>query len=69
MLLPIVDRRPHLWMGSFRSQGEGLEFEGKAGAVRVHSQGTQTPLPCRGKLSFGGKTVESVCMTGRMENR
>jgi hypothetical protein len=58
-----------LALESFRLQGEGLDFEGKAGAVQARAKGTRVSLPCRGSLSFGGKTVQSAGGNGRTESR
>jgi len=50
---------------SFRFQGEGIDFEGKAGAVQIRPQGVRLSLPCRGKLACRGKTVENPGGSGR----
>jgi hypothetical protein len=47
-----------LALESFRFQGEGIDFDGKAGAVQTRPQGARVSLPCRGKLSGQGKSVE-----------
>jgi hypothetical protein len=47
-----------LGLESFRFQGEGVEFDGKAGAVQIRPRGTRVALPCRGKLSHQGKQLE-----------
>ncbi len=41
----------------FLFRGEGIEFEGKAGAVQIRPKHVQLSLPCQGTLSFRGQTV------------
>jgi len=54
-----------LALESFRFQGEGIDFEGKAGAVQVRPAGVRVSLPCRGRLSCRGKSVEHRGPAGR----
>jgi hypothetical protein len=57
----------YVWLAleSFRFQGEGLDFDGKTGAVQIRPRGVRLSLPCRGKLSGQGKTVENRSGTSR----
>jgi hypothetical protein len=48
-----------LGLEAFRFQGEGIDFDGKAGAVQVRPRGVRVSLPCRGKVSCQGKVVEN----------
>ena len=47
-----------LGLDSFRLQADGLEFDGKAGAVQVRPTGARVSLPCRGKIGYQGKSLE-----------
>jgi hypothetical protein len=58
-----------LALESFRLQAEGLDFDGKAGAVQVRSRGVRVSLPCRGKLVYQGQTAENPGGTGRTVSR
>jgi len=51
----------YVWLGleAFRFSGEGLELQGKAGAVQVRSGRVRISLPQRGKVVFQGQTLEN----------
>ena len=50
-----------VWLGleNFRFSGEGLDLQGKAGAVQVRPGGVRLSLPQRGKIAYQGKTLEN----------
>ena len=43
----------------FQFSGEGIEFDGKSGAVRIRRDGVRLSLPRRGTLTYRGETVSS----------
>ena len=47
-----------LGLESFRFEGAGIDFAGKAGAIQLRRGQPRLALPCRGRLSCGGKTAE-----------
>jgi hypothetical protein len=51
----------YVWLGleGFRFSGEGLDLQGKTGAVQVRAGGMRISLPQRGKVVFQGKTLEN----------
>jgi len=49
--------------------GEGIEFEGKAGAVQIRPKNVRLSLPCRGKLAYQGQTVENPANSARTASR
>jgi hypothetical protein len=51
----------YVWLGleGFPFSAEGLDVQGKAGAVQVRPAGTRISLPRRGRVAFQGKTLEN----------
>jgi hypothetical protein len=51
----------YAWLSleGFRFSGEGLDLQGKAGAVQVRPGGVRISLPQRGKVVFQGRTLEN----------
>jgi len=43
----------------FQFSGEGIEFDGKSGALRIRPDGVRLSLPRRGTLTYRGQTVSS----------
>jgi len=58
-----------LALESFQFSGEGVEFKGKAGAVQIRPKSVRLSLPCRGRLSCRGKTIENPGGTARSVSR
>ncbi len=58
-----------LGLDSFRLQADGLEFDGKAGAVQVRPTGARVSLPCRGKIGYQGKSLEHTGNNGATVSR
>jgi hypothetical protein len=51
----------YVWLGleAFRFTGEGLDLQGKAGAVQVRPGSVRISLPQRGKAVYQGKNLEN----------
>jgi len=49
-----------LGLERFGFNGEGIEFDGKAGAVQVRRDGVRLALPRRGELSYRGHTITAA---------
>jgi len=48
-----------LGLEAFRFEGDGIEFDGKAGAVQIRRAGTRLSLPRQGRLRLRGKTLQA----------
>jgi len=48
-----------LALESFRFSGDGIDFEGKAGAVQIRPDGVRLSLPWKGKVSYRGRSVQN----------
>jgi hypothetical protein len=58
-----------LALESFQFVGEGVEFEGKAGAVQIRQDAVRLSLPRRGTIAFESHRVENPRPTERTVSR
>jgi len=58
-----------LGLEPFQFRADGIEFDGKAGAVQIRPGGIRLSLPTKGKLALGGKSIEHAGSPDRTVSR